>query len=72
MLKFLRKYNKWILVVGGVLLMVAFLAPQAIQQMPRLRDPVMAEYNGQSVKASKLEQADAELRAVIAGALSAD
>ena len=64
MLKFLRKYNKWILVVGGVLLMVAFLAPQAIQQMPRLRDPVMAEYNGQSVKASKLEQADAELRAV--------
>ena len=64
MLKFLRKYNKWILVVGGSLLMVAFLAPQAIQQMPRLRDPVVAEYNGKSVKASKLERADAELRAV--------
>lgn len=31
MLKFLRKYNKWILVVGGSLLMVAFLAPGAIQ-----------------------------------------
>ncbi len=64
MLKFLRKYNKWILVVGGSLLMVAFLAPQAIQQMPRLRDPVMAEYNGEPVKDSKLMQADAELRAV--------
>ena len=32
MLKFLRKYNKWILVIGGSLLMVAFLAPGAIQR----------------------------------------
>jgi len=64
MLKFLRKYNKWILVFGGSLLMVAFLAPQAIQNMPKLSDPVAAEYNGKSVKASKLEEADAELRAV--------
>ncbi len=64
MLKFLRKYNKWILVVGGSLLMVAFLAPQAIQNMPKLSDPVAAEYNGESVKASRLEEADAELRAV--------
>jgi len=31
MLKFLRKYNKILLVVGGSFLMVAFLAPQAIQ-----------------------------------------
>ncbi len=64
MLKFLRKYNKWILVFGGSLLMVAFLAPQAIQNMPKLSDPVAAEYNGKSVKASRLEEADAELRAV--------
>lgn len=33
MLKFLRKYNKWILAVGGCLLMVAFLLPQAIRQL---------------------------------------
>ncbi len=33
MLKFLRKYNMYILVVFGSLLMVAFTAPQAIQQM---------------------------------------
>ncbi|MFI4855283.1 MAG: hypothetical protein ACIAQF_09955 [Phycisphaerales bacterium JB065] len=32
MLKFLRKYNMLILVVGGSLLMIAFLVPQAIQQ----------------------------------------
>ncbi len=64
MLKFLRKYNKWILVVGGSLLMVAFLAPQAIQQMPKLHDPVEAQYEGKGVKGSTLEQADKELRAV--------
>ena len=33
MLKFLRKYNKWLLVVFGSFLMVSFLAPQAIQQI---------------------------------------
>lgn len=33
MLKFLRKYSKWILVVGGSLLMVAFLLPQALQSL---------------------------------------
>lgn len=33
MLKFLRKYNKWILVIGGSLLMVAFLMPNVIQRL---------------------------------------
>jgi hypothetical protein len=33
MFKFLRKYNKWILAVGGTLLMIVFLVPQAIQQL---------------------------------------
>jgi len=32
MLKFLRKYQAWILAVGGSLLMIAFLLPQAIQK----------------------------------------
>jgi hypothetical protein len=31
MFKFLRKYNKWILAVGGTLLLIVFLIPQAIQ-----------------------------------------
>lgn len=31
MFKFLRKYDKWILAVGGTLLMITFLVPQAIQ-----------------------------------------
>ncbi len=33
MFKFLRKYNKWILAVGGTLLMIVFLVPQAIQTL---------------------------------------
>lgn len=35
MLKWLRKYNGIILVVGGVLLMIAFLLPQTIQELGR-------------------------------------
>jgi hypothetical protein len=35
MLKFLRKYNKWILVVGGAFLMVAFLLPQTLEELGR-------------------------------------
>ena len=33
MLKFLRKYNKMILVVAGAILMVLWLLPQALQSM---------------------------------------
>ncbi len=33
MFKFLRKYNKFILAVGGSLLVIVFLIPQAIQQL---------------------------------------
>lgn len=33
MLKALRKYNKWILVIGGTLLMLAFLVQPAINQL---------------------------------------
>ncbi|MCB9837722.1 MAG: hypothetical protein H6813_00135 [Phycisphaeraceae bacterium] len=32
MFKLLRKYDKWILAIGGSLLMVVFLLPQALQQ----------------------------------------
>ncbi|MCP4068824.1 MAG: hypothetical protein GY741_11140 [Phycisphaeraceae bacterium] len=40
MFQFLRKYDKWILVVGGTLLMITFLVPQAIQGL--------AEYSAQT------------------------
>ncbi len=33
MFKFLRKYNKWILVVGGTLLLITFLIPFAFEQL---------------------------------------
>lgn len=35
MFKFLRRYNKWILAVGGTLLMIVFLIPQAIDTLSR-------------------------------------
>jgi hypothetical protein len=35
MFRFFRRYNRWILVVGGTLLLVAFLVPEAIQGLSR-------------------------------------
>ncbi|MBY0455736.1 MAG: hypothetical protein K2V38_00200 [Gemmataceae bacterium] len=35
MSKLLRKYQTWIMVIGGVLLMVAFLVPSAVQELGR-------------------------------------
>lgn len=64
MLKFLRKYNKWILVIGGTLLMIAFLAPQGVSMLPKLRDRTIATMDGKPVKASRVAKADAELRAM--------
>lgn len=50
MLKFLRKYDKWILAVGGSLLMVVFLLPQAMQQLGgNPRDKVIATFAGGSI-----------------------
>ncbi len=66
MLKFLRKYNKFILVVGGVMLMVAFLAPQAIQQAGKMTlfQPTVAELGGEKVKRDDLLRADLEVRSI--------
>ncbi|MEL7483141.1 MAG: hypothetical protein AAFN41_02185 [Planctomycetota bacterium] len=64
MLKFLRKYNKIILVIGGSLLMVAFLAPQAIQQIGTLQNRTVAEMDGRKVKERELFDASNELRAL--------
>ena len=64
MLKFLRKYNKFILVIGGSLLMVAFLAPQAIQQIGKIQNRTVATMDGRNVKERELFEAASELRAV--------
>lgn len=61
MLKWLRKYNTWILVVGGVLLMIAFLMPQAIQEIGkrRLTGP-MFKFDGGRVNAEQMSLAARE------------
>ncbi|MFG0325641.1 MAG: hypothetical protein ACF8SC_00025 [Phycisphaerales bacterium JB037] len=61
MLKFLRKYNKWVLVVAACFLMVAFLAPQAIQQWGRNLDKrVVGRIGDQAVRVRDLRDAGAE------------
>lgn len=61
MLKFLRKYSKVLLVVFGAFLMVAFLAPQAIQQLGQLSDRKVATIDGEPVMLSDLQRASQEL-----------
>ncbi len=62
MLKFLRKYNTIIMVVGGVLLMIAFLLPQAIQQIgSRVGDKAVATLDGREIKSSDIGLAEREI-----------
>ena len=47
MLKVFRKYNTWILMIGGVLLLIVFLLPQLPQMTGAgVRNPVIATYDG--------------------------
>ena len=65
MVKVLRKYNKYILVVGGVLLMIAFLMPTAINEMRT--DPmkrVAAHIGDQGIRQRELFDADMHYRAI--------
>ncbi|TVQ32980.1 MAG: hypothetical protein EA376_03970 [Phycisphaeraceae bacterium] len=65
MLKFFRKYNKIILAVGGTLLMIVFLMPEAIQQLggnPMKR--AIASVDGRKVTEMDLQQAEQELRII--------
>ncbi|TVQ60771.1 MAG: hypothetical protein EA379_07680 [Phycisphaerales bacterium] len=65
MLKFLRKYNKFILVVGGSLLMVVFLVPQALTQSSgATRGPVAARYDGGTLRERDLFNAGSELQMI--------
>ncbi|MFG0327212.1 MAG: hypothetical protein ACF8SC_08130 [Phycisphaerales bacterium JB037] len=65
MLKFLRKYNKILLVVGGSFLMVSFMAPQAIQNLgnnPETR--TVATMGDATVSAKEMELANRQRTAV--------
>lgn len=63
MLKFFRKYNKWILVIGGGLLMIAFLVPQALQQIGQAAaGRAYARYDGGEISPMDAQRAASELR----------
>ena len=67
MLKLLRQYNQWILVVGGTLLLITFLMPSAIQglaQRSAVSGATWATYSGGTVTGADLEQAQQELRVI--------
>ncbi len=66
MLKFLRRYQTWIMAIGGSLLMVAFLLPQAIQRFGNLardQDVIRLTIDGHTtgVSASEWQNAGSEL-----------
>jgi hypothetical protein len=65
MTKVLRKYNKWLLGIGGSLLMVTFLltGPQSIFQ-PDPGKRVVATMGGAAVRAKDKQHADLELEAL--------
>ena len=51
MLKFLRKYSKWLLIFFGVLLMIAFTAPQVITQLGQgFANPAVATLDGTEIR----------------------
>ena len=65
MLKFFRKYNKIILVVGGSLLMVAFLIPQALQQLGKAAaGRTIAKFDGGSYSELDRQRAAAEINGI--------
>ena len=66
MLKFLRRYQTWIMAIGGSLLMVAFLLPQVIQRfgnMSRDQDVFRLTIDGRTstISATQWQQASSEL-----------
>ncbi|MBL0922074.1 MAG: hypothetical protein IBJ10_08085 [Phycisphaerales bacterium] len=62
MLKFLRKYNKIILVVGGCFLMVAFLLPTALTQGGGMQNPKVVRIGDHVVRAREYGSASAKVQ----------
>ena len=62
MFKFFRKFNKVILIIGGCVLMVAFLVPQAVTMFaPGQGDITLGEVHGQEITNASVRSADFEL-----------
>ncbi len=56
MVKALRKYQKWVLVIGGTLLMLAWLLPTAITQWGQsVAAPTLATISGRNIKPQDFE-----------------
>ncbi|MEM9065121.1 MAG: hypothetical protein AAGB51_06480 [Planctomycetota bacterium] len=65
MLKFLRKYQTILLVIGGCFLMVVFVAPQAVQQFgPNPMNAQAASIGGAKVTQGELDRAGRERAAL--------
>ncbi len=66
MLKFLRKYKTWILVVGGTLLMIAFLLPSGFSKLPAMSGSgTFMKIDGHKVSMTEFAHAARERQVVI-------
>ncbi|MFM9957256.1 MAG: hypothetical protein ACKVZJ_04205 [Phycisphaerales bacterium] len=65
MSKFLRKYKVWILAVGGSLLMIAWLFPQAMQQFGSMQlSSTAARWDGGKLTVEDFQNAQQEIAAL--------
>lgn len=67
MIKFLTRYNKWILAIGGTLLMITFLIPQAITHFGQTMGQASARWatigpNNRQISAAEQRDVQLELR----------
>jgi hypothetical protein len=63
MLRFFRKYimNRWVLVIGGILLMIVFLLPSGFRRGQGASDAVIGRIGGQKIRQSQYRQAGDQL-----------
>ena len=61
MFKFLRKYDKWILAIGGSLLLITFLVPQAIQGLSEYSAQTGASWATVGKSGQKITQGEADM-----------
>lgn len=67
MLKFFRIYQKYILAIGAVILMIAFLIPQATQMLtPSRAGMVIGRVDGEKFRQGDIETAAAEMQVLSA------
>lgn len=65
MLRTLRKYNKWIMVVFGTFLMAAFLIPQTIQQLgSHGAGTIVGKIDGEGVRLDRFSLASRQISAL--------